>query len=94
MLTCSGVISANTRSVAFVSGEWGAAESAAIADLLSYTIRPSPFFVCGSMMRACVTSTSSQRSPGISERRIPVVVATPACSGSLMLHYFSPMPSI
>lgn len=77
MLTCSGVTWENRRSVAFVSVEKGSERSAAIAVLFRYTILPSPFFVCGIRMRECSRSRSSQRSPRISERRIPVVTAKP-----------------
>jgi len=66
--TFSGLIESaeNTCSVGFTLSR-GTAESPWCAKLLRYTIRPSPFFVCGSRMRPPFRSTSSHRSPRIAD---------------------------
>src|ERR1035441_7456476 len=46
-------------------------DSAASARLFKYTIRPSPFLVCGSITRPLTVSISNLRRPRISDLLIP-----------------------
>src|SRR5271157_371999 len=69
--TFSGLTSGNTRSVGrapFLGTESRTWQ----ASTLNQTVRPSPFLVCGNRIRPPRLSTSSQRSPSNSERRMPV----------------------
>jgi hypothetical protein len=73
MLTCSPVKSWKNISFERTSGVRGGMTAFAVS--FRYTIRPSPFLVCGSMTRPCARSTSNQHSPNSSDRRIPLQAA-------------------
>ncbi len=81
--TFSGVTGSRlkTRSVGLAL-PGGTAARTCCAIVFRFTTRPSPFFVCGSMIRPPLKSISSQRSPRTSPRVIPVATARPAIGRS------------